>query len=212
MTFITEWITNIILFVFIAILIDMLLPSSAFQRYTKMVMGLLLIAVILSPIIKLVHADFEQLLGDMPLTDSSQQKNLENSIEMKKKEIQASQDAYILEQMTNELMDNAEEELMKEGLILTDITLSMDESKTEQLPSLENLQKITIYVAYQDTKNSEAIEAVKNVEINQQEPLPTNSMEMKDQKYIASLLSQKWNVAEDMIEVMFEGRKQNSHG
>ena len=61
MEFIKEWVTNIILFVLFATLIDMLLPTSKFQKYTKMVVGLLLlISIILTPIFKLLSTDFEE--------------------------------------------------------------------------------------------------------------------------------------------------------
>ncbi|MDV2687064.1 stage III sporulation protein AF, partial [Alkalihalophilus lindianensis] len=52
MDFLIEWVTNIILFILLATVIDMLLPNSSMQKYTKMVMGLLLIAIILTPIFK----------------------------------------------------------------------------------------------------------------------------------------------------------------
>ena len=42
MEFIKEWVTNIILFILFATVIDMVLPNSKFQKYTKMVTGLLL--------------------------------------------------------------------------------------------------------------------------------------------------------------------------
>ena len=50
--------------------------------------------------------------------------NLENLTESKKKEIQAVQSAYILEQMANQLQEEVEEELMKKyqmKLVVTDI-------------------------------------------------------------------------------------------
>ena len=37
MEFLTEWLTNIILFILMAIVIDMLLPNSSMQKYAKMV-------------------------------------------------------------------------------------------------------------------------------------------------------------------------------
>ena len=58
MEFIKEWVTNIIIFILFATVIDMLLPNSKFQKYTKMVIGLLLIAIIFTPIFKLFHTRF----------------------------------------------------------------------------------------------------------------------------------------------------------
>lgn len=53
MSFLTEWLTTIVLFILFAIVIDMLLPSSSMQKYAKMVVSLLLIVVMLTPIFKL---------------------------------------------------------------------------------------------------------------------------------------------------------------
>lgn len=50
MSFLTEWITSIILFILFAIVIDLLLPNSSMQKYAKMVVSLLLIVVMLNPI------------------------------------------------------------------------------------------------------------------------------------------------------------------
>lgn len=61
MNFITEWVTNIILFILLATVVDMLLPNSTFQKYAKMVAGLLLITVILTPVFKLISSDFEDV-------------------------------------------------------------------------------------------------------------------------------------------------------
>ena len=41
---------------------DMLLPNTAMRKYAKMVIGLLLITVLLSPIFKLVSTDVDKLI------------------------------------------------------------------------------------------------------------------------------------------------------
>ena len=58
MSFLSSWISNIIIFILLATVIDMLLPSSSLQKYTKMVIGLLLIAIIITPILKFVSNEF----------------------------------------------------------------------------------------------------------------------------------------------------------
>src|SRR3954470_20100477 len=99
MDFLIEWVTNIILFILLATVIDMLLPNSSMQKYTKMVTGLLLIAIILTPIFKLISRDFETTLGSIPSLQTPGEKNMKNLIDSKKKEIQDSQHAYILKTM-----------------------------------------------------------------------------------------------------------------
>ncbi|MBS4191235.1 stage III sporulation protein AF [Bacillus sp. FJAT-49705] len=209
MEFIKEWITNIILFILLATVIDMLLPNSNLQKYTKMVTGLLLIAVILTPILKLVSNDFEEALASIPSIEASGEKNMENSIEMQKKEIQAWQDAYILEEMAVHLNKLAEEELMEQyGLEIVNIDLDVNVNDTRDFP--ENLQKVMVQLKMKD-EEAEAVEVVKKVEINARETLPSNRPN-KDTEKVASLLAQKWNVNEEKIEVLVEGGKINNNG
>lgn len=63
MSFLAGWVSNIIVFVLLATVIDMLLPNSALQKYAKMVIGLLLIAIIITPILGLFNKDFDEILS-----------------------------------------------------------------------------------------------------------------------------------------------------
>ena len=202
MDFFTEWITNIIIFVLIATVIDLLLPNSSMQKYTKMVMGLLLIVIILSPILKLLSTDFDAAIASMPSIDSLEQKNMENLIDLQKKEIQASQDAYILEEVAVQLKQTAEEELMDQyGLKISNIDLIMDE---ENQPNTEMQFQAIIVQLMEPEKEAEAVEVVRKVEINTSEPLPSND-ETNETKKIASLLSERWNVEPETIQVVIGG-------
>lgn len=208
MDFLKEWITNIILFVLLATVIDMLLPNSSFQKYTKMVTGLLLIAIILTPVMKLLSNDFETALASIPALNS-EEKNMENLIEMKKKEIQASSHAYILQTMAVQLKTDVEEELMDQfGLEIAHIDLVVDENG--QLTSPDDLQKIVVVVKKAE-EAEQVVEVVKKVEINTEKPLPSKQ-EAKSSERIASLLSEIWSIEKDAVEVMVEGGKLEENG
>ncbi|MEW9107696.1 MAG: stage III sporulation protein AF [Cytobacillus gottheilii] len=201
MDFIKEWITNIILFILIATVIDMLLPNTKLQKYTKMVTGLLLIAIILTPILQFISKDFEQAFADVPSFQAVNENNMENSIEMKKKEIQASHDAYILENMAVQLKMDAEEELMAQyGLQIAHIEIISDEKDENDIPVLQQL----IVQLEQAQEESEAVEAVEPVDINTGKPLPSRSEDHNSDR-IASLLSESWDVDGKIIEVLVEG-------
>ncbi|UQD52700.1 stage III sporulation protein AF [Bacillus methanolicus] len=201
MDFLKEWITNIILFILLATVIEMLLPNSNLQKYTKIVTGLLLIAIILTPVLKLFSKDFETVLASVALFENPGEKNMENQIEMKKKEIQASQQAYILKQMAVKLEKDAEEELMEQyGLEITKIDFLVNKNDKRAFP--ENLAKLKVQLR-QPNEQSDAIEAVKKVEINTNKPLP--SKKTAEMKKITSFLSQKWNMDDKDIEVLIEG-------
>jgi stage III sporulation protein AF len=202
MEFIKEWVTNIILFVLFATMIDMLLPSSNFQKYTKMVTGLLLIAIVLTPIFNLLTQDFEGTMTRISNLEISSGNRINNLIDSQKNEIQASQDAYILKQMAVQLKEDAKEELMDQyGLAIVNIDLVVDAENQQSFP--QNLKKVVLQLE-QPEQTDKAVEVVKSVEINTQQPLPIQK-ENQDSDEVKELLSKKWNVEEKVIELQIEG-------
>lgn len=211
MEFIKEWITNIILFVLLATVIDMLLPNSNLQKYTKMVTGLLLIAVILTPIFKLISSDFEESMAKISVWNNNESKNIENLIENKKTEIQSTQQAYILETMAVQLEKDAKEELMDQyGLTIAKIDFLMNEDDQQAFPG--NLEKVIVKLE-QPSSAAEAVEVVEPVDISTSNPLPAKRANENEYADIASLLSQKWDIREQTIEIeMVEGGKTEQNG
>lgn len=211
MEFIKEWITNIILFVLLATVIDMLLPNSNLQKYTKMVTGLLLIAVILTPIFKLISSDFEESMAKISVWNNNESKNIENLIENKKTEIQSTQQAYILETMAVQLEKDAKEELMDQyGLTIAKIDFLMNEDDQQAFPG--NLEKVIVKLE-QPNSAAEAVEVVEPVDISTSNPLPAKRANENEYADIASLLSQKWDIREQTIEIeMVEGGKTEQNG
>lgn len=57
-----EWLKSIIAVVLLAAVIDLLMPGKAFQRYTRLVLGLLILLAMLGPLLKLLEARPEELL------------------------------------------------------------------------------------------------------------------------------------------------------
>jgi stage III sporulation protein AF len=202
MEFLIEWVTNIILFILLATVIDMLLPNTGLQKYTKMVTGLLLIAIILTPIFKLISKDFETVMAQIPTFQDSGEKNMENLIEMQKKEIQASNHAYILETMAVQLEKGVEEELMEQfGLEIAKIELTTKNDSQESFP--DNLEMVTVRLKQPETSVT-TVEAIQPVSITTDTPLPSKDPTEESEK-IAAFLSKQWNVTEKTIDVSVEG-------
>ncbi|MCA1030692.1 stage III sporulation protein AF [Bacillus timonensis] len=204
MNFITEWITNIILFILLATIIDMLLPNSNMQKYVKMVTGLLLIVIILTPLFNFLSSDFEQAFATINLSPKNEEKKMENLIEMKKKEIQASNRAYILEEMAVQMKTQVEEELMnKYGLILTNVILSLNDEDSEDM-SIENMS-IQVNVTTEEVHSNE-IPAVKLVTIDTSKDINRTSNNKNDEyKEISSFLAKHWEADPNKIVVNVEG-------
>ena len=198
MGLLTEWIINIIIFLLLAMVIDMLLPESDMKKYVKLVTGLLLIAIIITPIFKIMSADFDQVLASLSENEVNHDQTQESLLELKKKEIQASNHAYTLEQMAVQMKDEVEKELMDNfGMSITNISIS---AGTDLEPTTETLQKITVYLE----SGEEKIALVKPVRINVKNK--ADSTNTIDHAGIILTLSKHWEVPESIIELVAEGR------
>ncbi|WP_409289204.1 stage III sporulation protein AF [Peribacillus sp. SCS-37] len=196
MQYITSWVTNIILFILLATVIDMLLPNSSMQKYAKMVIGLLLIAIILSPILKLFSTDFEHIVATA-LHSGEKQQNIENAIEVKKKEIQASQHAYILEQMAVQLKADVKEELMNKYQMKVDSIIVQAEKDQPQSPKDINSIKVILAPA-----GDGAEETIAPVRIDTSKPLQEHNADVES---IKQLLAAKWSIKEEILAIELEG-------
>ncbi|MBS4173425.1 stage III sporulation protein AF [Bacillus sp. FJAT-49736] len=199
MSFITEWVMNIIVFILLAMILDMLLPSSTMKKYTKLVTGLLLIAIILTPILKLFSQDFDSIMDQVSATSIVNKNQVENSIEMKKKEIQASQDAYKLKQVAVQMKKDVNKELIDRfgKSIDGDIELKI---KEHEQASVDNIDKIILYL--KNAKDDQSVAAIEPIEIDTQKPVENqNSVETES---ITAFLIKKWNLTNQSIELHFE--------
>ncbi|MEK3808010.1 stage III sporulation protein AF [Bacillus sp. FSL H8-0547] len=202
MSFLTEWIANIILFIMLAVILDLLLPNSAMQKYAKMVISLLLIVIILSPIFKLLSADIPAMVQEAGIGSYSSAKEAEikKSIDSQKKEIQASNDAYILENMAVQLKTQAKEELVKSyDLAIKDIRLSAEAPFEKIETSLQSIE-VTLQAGAKETG---AVEAVQPVDISGTNRGEEDSIasESEIKTYLASI----WGVDPEKISLKMEG-------
>jgi len=199
--YLSSWISNIILFIFLAVIVDMLLPNSSLQKYAKMVIGLLLITIILTPIMKLFSEDVDAWLKQLPIVTENEEKKLENLIEMKKKEIQASHSAYILKQMAVQLEMDVKEELMdKYGYEIKEIQPEMEMSNEPFPTNTEiSLKSVTVYLT---KNNNESIQAVKPITINTNQPA---SNQVEDLENVIAFLANSWGLEESQLQIHVEG-------
>ncbi|KRF63355.1 hypothetical protein ASG99_04305 [Bacillus sp. Soil768D1] len=200
MSFLAGWVSNIIVFVLLATVIDMLLPNSALQKYAKMVIGLLLIAIIITPILGLFNKDFDEILSAATSEfEDQKKKDLGNLTEMKKKEIQATQGAYILKQMAVDLQAEVEEELMVDyNMKISSIDVGV---KNEEEPSIDDLQNITISLEKAEGKEDSEIEAIAKVDINAERPSSSDDANLDAVK---RFLATSWSVDKEIIEIAGE--------
>ncbi|MGG4109385.1 stage III sporulation protein AF [Bacillus subtilis] len=199
MSFLTEWLTTIVLFILFAIVIDMLLPSSSMQKYAKMVVSLLLIVVMLTPIFKLFKTDPEVIFEYLTKNGQSESADIKNQINSKKIEIQASQRAYILEEMAVQLKKKAEERFSHDEYKVGRIKLTAG----EKVDSEEDIKTISVYMAPSSEKT---VQTVAPVHIDTGHAYVTKeAAEQKEAKQIQTQLADIWEIGSEKITVHMEG-------
>ncbi|WP_226667596.1 stage III sporulation protein AF [Metabacillus litoralis] len=208
MSFLTEWITNIIVFILLAVVIDLLLPNSSMQKYAKMVISLLLIIVIINPIFKLFSKDMNDVLSEFTITSASENENTKNLIEFQKKEIQASQRAYILKQMAVQMKTMADEELVDKYDVMIDKVLLSESDQVANIQSHKDLQQIQVVLKKnqqgQVEENTE-VDTVKPVSIDTTKVIPKEDLgDEVDAEKIAAALAEIWEVEVEVIKLQVE--------
>lgn len=190
---------QIIIFLLFMTIIEMLLPSGTTKKYTKVIMSLLLISLILSPLYTFFTSDVEKILSDIFQSErSSQNAEVEKTIEMKKKEIQASLRAYTLEQLAVQMNELVEEELIAQ------FNLKIDEIDIEiegDLVAVDQIAAITVYLREVEEDGLIAPVALVNISPS----LEKNRQSLAEEKQVAQVLADQWEVSEQIIDVQIEG-------
>ncbi|WNF37822.1 stage III sporulation protein AF [Bacillaceae bacterium IKA-2] len=209
MQFLTDWISNIILLILLATILELLLPNSSLQRYVKMVVGLLLLMVILNPLFSILSKDADSWIDSIDLTTQFDESELDFLIESKKKEIQRAQLAYISEQVAVQLKRQVEEEMItKFEKEIKEVTVVLSDFLDED-DYLNSITNVFIHLKAipndQQLVRNEIVEAVSLVTINTTEQNQPLQNEAKNKQEISHFLATQWQIPIDKIEVGVEG-------
>ncbi|OLO42847.1 stage III sporulation protein AF [Alkalihalophilus pseudofirmus] len=211
MSFLTDWLTNIIIFILLATILELLLPNSSMQRYVKMVVGLLLLVIILNPLLSIFSKDINDILPDFTKYEQVTENSLENSIERKKIEIESGQRAYISEQMAVQLKRKVEEELVARfDVEVNGIIITLDEFAFEQAE--DAIVDVTVYLkeVKDQEEQGDLVQSVQVVSIDTRKELPSQSREdtVMNVAPIQSFLADEWQIPKDKISLAWEGGEQ----
>lgn len=203
MTIITEWIMQIIIFMLIGTIIELLLPNHSMKKYIHLVVGLLLLIILAKPILYLFQVDivsqfnkFENVL----FQSNDHFIETENLLEMQKKEIQAEQDAYIWNEVTSQLKNAANPTLEEEyEAQITDISFVYQSNMLDNLADLEKVV-VTLHSLVETEQASETIRIDINTDVR-----PERVSNYRLNNNIRTTLAETWGLNKGQIEVIWEG-------
>ncbi len=198
MNLLTEWVTQIILFLLLAMVVDLLMPDSSMKKYIKVVVGLVLILIFLQPLFRLFQMDIETMMSNASAAfdTESREEDMKNSIDLKKKEIQASQRAYILEEMAVQMKNEVEERLKeKHDVEIADISFQFEEGEDLSFETLKGVHVVLRKHQMNDGPDGEVEEVV--IDIGE-EPVKED---MPDSEPIKSFLFEAWGLEDQTITI-----------
>ncbi|GAA0458052.1 stage III sporulation protein AF [Alkalibacillus silvisoli] len=152
MSFLIDWISQIVIFIFLATLISLLIPKSTHEKIIKVVFGMIIFLLFLHPLAALFQVEPESVIAEFDLPDLSiTSEEMETEISNKKSEIQASSDAYILEQLEQSIKTSIEEELVQQyGVTIHDVFVELDDDSEGSEEFDEMIDQVTFHLTEND--------------------------------------------------------------
>lgn len=204
MAMLIEWVKQIIIFILLATVIELIIPATAMKKYIKLVIGLILILIFLRPVFFLFDINIQQSLAtsfSQLYEEEADEENMGNLIKMQKRDIQASQDAYILEEMAVQLKKLAKDPLMENHQAEISNIEFVFSDETEV--AYEGLEEVIVYL--REAEGGEgSVSAVEDVVINTNDPVQTEEP-APDTEELAGLLEDIWELDNKKVTIIWEG-------
>jgi len=193
-SFLSQWLKQIILLVLVATFLDLIIPNSSFERYIKLVVGLLIITIMLSPIISLLNKDLT--FSQDVFNDNFYEKkglNLKNQSEKFK------------EKQQDEIKKLAEKKLESKikSSLLKEFPIEVFTLNVELDRNCKNISHIFLVVkirnSYRGKNEILRIEPVKPVQVltTKKEGVSENTTEIE--KKLLKYFKEKWHVLKEHI-------------
>lgn len=204
MEILVHWVTQIIVFLIFAAIIDLLIPENKMRRYIQFVVGLVLLLIFLKPVFYIFDIDITQAIESsfkQTIQANEKSKEMEELIKIQKSEIESTQDAYILEEMVVQLKNLAEDPLAEEQITIADIQFNFGKTEAH---TFDNLEEIIVYLAATN-EGEGVVDEINEIEINTNEPtLERDELEEIDSELIKNILQEVWELDEMKITLIWE--------
>lgn len=208
MSLITEWVMQVIVFILLGTIVELLIPNNTMKKYVNIVIGLLLLLILTKPILYLFSIDINSQLERVELAifqDDNTLAETESLVEKQKKDIQAEQDAYIWNEVKLQLIQEANPILIEQYAVqITDVSFALDDQDVDKY---DNLKQVIVTLQRdpgEDGKENQE-EMIKPIiiETDEQKEVPKNNG--KSEPNIRKTLGEIWGLNKEQIQIMWEG-------
>lgn len=170
------------------------------RKYIQLVVGLMIILMFLQPLFSLLQTNIPETIRRHMSTMSTEteDQSIDHLINLQKTDIQASTDAYILEEMTKQLVYEAKDPLVEQHEVeITEILFYFRQHEERTYDSLE-----VIDVFIQRTKGEhDEVDQIAEIEEVIIHPNKTEEQPGEDVQPIIDTLRSVWQVDDKLIQI-----------
>ncbi|WLV23533.1 stage III sporulation protein AF [Aciduricibacillus chroicocephali] len=193
-----QWIYQIIAFLILAAIIDLLIPSTRLQKYVRLAIGMTMMLLFLKPVFHLFGTDVERLLerGVSPLFADKQETQIKNQVEMQKSEILGVRQAYISKQMAVQLKEQINPVLKERHQAeISNLELKV----SDQAGEIEKAEAVL-----KQAEEEDAVAKVDTVIIGSPAKAE-QKIPKKEEDAIRDILQKEWNLDKQQLTLLWEG-------
>ena len=227
LTWLESWLHSIIAVVLFAVIVELLLPNSKFLRYTRLVIGLILLITILSPILKIFEKDYlTQIDASYALWEkqlsSTEAKTLSlKDIEAKAKDLQEKRNSQTLTVTGQAIAKQMEQELQQANLMFIsriDVELGINDATKQVEPFIKHVV-VTVSSSEITENDDETVELINvddiqdvDISINEHSTILDNNKQQPDNQLalfeeadiqlIYTVLQRNWNIKQNQISIV----------
>lgn len=189
-TGIYQWIKNIAFYMILITAVMNLIPNNNYKKYINLFTGIVMIILVISPISK--------LLGASTRLDSNFIKNIYNqeiiNLKVDAYQISDTSSSKLLEEYKNEISNQIEEIVNKEGYFVVKSKIVMNEDRESD--NYGNLEGIEVVLSTQEKKNQKIL--VDKIQIGQKQ------FENPEEISVKNVIDDFYNVGLDNINVSIQ--------
>ncbi|MGD8191549.1 stage III sporulation protein AF [Brevibacillus ginsengisoli] len=206
MELLTLWLKKIILLVLLAAFLDLILPNTNMQRYVKMVMGLIILIMILSPLFSFLHLSQEDLAIQLnryqqEIVGKSPQSDWKSMAQKLAGEKDTQVSSYVTTQLATLIKRDVENHYQ---VAVSDVRIQMSNTSTDQ----PQIKSVSIDIDQTKPPQTRQIASIKPIQVRigdqkgskQEEALPVSgTQEDPLSRQIAASVAKNWDLQENQV-------------
>lgn len=200
--FLRSWVLNIVTIIIFVTFLEILLPNSSIKKYIKMIVGLLIMLVILSPVLELVNGNIKIENEILKTSAQIEQKSLQANASQLENEQNKQMVAMYKKNMENDIRDRIEHENKVEVL---NINLDIDENINSQTFGSIYMLHITLSMDMILNNNKAKAQSIETVSILVGDSAINNTVATNNDHYtikeIKANISDLYGINEENIKI-----------